>query len=179
MLQLFSRVPKGNWIFLSPGNSYDLGHLKIDVATLRDPSTGKLDPFQSSEENATGVMALVSYGRSILLPGDALYGNFIKSYAPDYCLIPHHSCAYPSPIPKNKMDCSKVEFAHIPVSFTHQYRHPNYSHFSQYKKVGRFIGLGADPLTWVTQYYKDGVRKDDVGDAITEKCNDLFRSFYL
>lgn len=179
-LQIFSCVPRNNWFFLPAGSVLPCNHLEIDVAEATDPKTGKkLDPYQSSVENGTCVMAFIKYSRSILLPGDALYGNFLHQFSPDYCLIPHHSCEYPVSIPPAKMDCSKVSAAFIPVSFTGQagYHHPSITHFSQYKEVHRFTGFYKPSSPRGAVYY-DKNEASQV-DAVTKKESGISYDFYL
>lgn len=101
----------------------------------------KVDPNQSTKENARSLICLIQDKYSILLPGDSLYHDFPTNYAVDYLVIPHHCCEYDSNI--INLDTKQLKKAIICAGPNKKHHHPNKTHF-QKLGVSNVISLTND-----------------------------------
>lgn len=151
-------------LFIIPNNSFSSSPFSIcinqrpscsvDIYTGKvKPNGDPLDKNQSTSENAHSLICdvYVDKNKRALLPGDALYKEFPKTFRPKYFLVPHHGCKYVGSL-------SHIAFKHIKKMFVlcrcpghFGYHHPNLSHYQRLKTKTkkrwlRFITRNNQPI---------------------------------
>lgn len=98
----------------------------------------KLDPNQSSNENARSLICHIENQKSMLLPADALYLEYQRNYTVDYLVVPHHCCNYNDHIQNVALNFDAELI--VCSGSTRSYRHPNMTHLAKlvYSKNGKF-----------------------------------------
>lgn len=103
--------------------------LTIGNIEIYQGNAKKIDPFQSTNENARCLICLVKKEKSILLPADCLYEEFPTCFKADYIAVPHHCCFYDRPI-KN-INTSLLKELIVFAGPNNKYQHPDNSHIAR------------------------------------------------
>ncbi len=133
--RLLNQLKPGNCIFR---NDIDYGITPFDPAQhiltignieIYQGNANKVDPNQSTLENARCLICLVKKKKSILFPADCLYAEFPCPFKVDYLVIPHHCCFYDGTI-KN-IDISQLKRLIIFAGPNNRYKHPDITHLDK------------------------------------------------
>lgn len=139
---------------------------KIGNLTIYRGNCKKKDKQQSTSENARSLMCFVEKSKSILLPGDCLYGEFPIRFSVDYLAVPHHSCFYDTAI-KN-IDLSRVKELIIFAGPDEGYGHPDISH------IGNLMSGSCNVVYLMKHngfYFDNKVKVLGAQISITKKCH--------
>lgn len=102
----------------------DIGNIEIYRGNCK-----KKDPNQSTDENARGLICVVTKDKSMLLPGDCLYQEFPQKFAVDYMAVPHHSCCYRTEI--SKLATGVIKELIVFAGPHRGYKHPDMTQISK------------------------------------------------
>lgn len=113
--------------------------LRIGNLDIYQGNGKKVDPFQSTDENARSLLCFIKRRASLLLPADCLYEEFPTTFAPEHLAVPHHACFYDKP--PAHIDASRLKELIVFAGPHRRYGHPDLAHINLYSQPAKTIYL--------------------------------------